>query len=420
MHPLRILFVTPYVPSRLRPRPFHFVKALAERGHRVVLVSAATSARELAEAAALTPLCERVHIIRVPRVRSLANCLRALATSEPLQAHFCRTPVMTAALRQTLSPTASGYDVIHIEHLRAALYGAELSGAPRIYDAVDCMTRLLRQTVARGPTWSSRAAARIDLQRTHRFERDLVGRFDRVLVTAAAEREALLDGTPPATADAVEGRMRILRNGVDLEYFAPQPVPRQAETLVFVGRMGYHANLAAAQNLVAQIMPRLWQRRPAARLVIVGADPPRSLRAMCAAAGPRVALTGYVADVRPFLAGATVSVNPLGYAVGVQNKILEAMAMGTPVVATSTACAALDVVREEQVLIADTSDELAAAAARLLDDPALAARIGAAGRRLVEDRYDWRAIGAELEAIYRDAMAERRAVPSAETTAAAQ
>jgi len=90
------------------------------------------------------------------------------------------------------------------------------------------------------------------------------------------------------------------------------------------------------------------------------------------------------------------------------------------VVATSTACAALDVVREEQVLIADSSDDFAAAAARLLDDPGLAARIGAAGRRFVEDRYYRRAIGAELEAIYREAMAERRAFLGAKTTADAR
>jgi len=413
MGPLRILFVTPYVPSRLRTRPFHLLKSLAERGHRIALVSAATSRRELADGAALRAVCERVQIVRVSRPRSLWNCCAALAASQPLQARFCQSPAMTTALHQTLS-SPGGFDVVHIEHLRAALYGNEIPALPRVYDAVDCMSRLFAQTAASGPTWSSRVAARIDLQRTRRFEPDLLRRFERILLTAPTEREALLELTPAAAGEP-SAAVRVLPNGVDLEYFTPLPEPREPATLVFVGRMAYHANLAAAQQLVTEIMPRLWARDAAIRLLIVGDDPPAALRRLVGRAGTRVELTGYVSDVRPYLARATVSVNPLRYTVGVQNKLLEAMAMATPVVATPAACTALAARSGEHLLIAEHSDDIAAAVRHLLGDPALARRLGEAGRRYVEAEHNWRRVAAELETIYREAIAAHVSAAPAQT-----
>jgi sugar transferase (PEP-CTERM/EpsH1 system associated) len=388
----------------LRPRPFHFLRSLAERGHRIDLVSAATSARELDDASTLASYCERVRVFSVSRARSLWSCVSGLPTAEPLQARYCLTPAMTDALRDALAPPAR-YDVLHVEHLRAALYGFEASGLPRVYDAVDCMSRLLQQTAAHGPTWSSRLTARLELERTRGFESTLMDRYDRVLLTAESEREALLALAGGTHTPERAARVRVVTNGVDLHYFAPTGAPRDPATLVFVGRMAYHANVVAARQLVTEVMPRLWSRHAAARLLIVGAEPPAALRSLAARAGTRIEVTGYVDDVRPYLARATLSISPLRYAVGVQNKVLEAMAMATPVVATSTACAALRAVSGEQLLVGDGAEALAAAAASLLDDAALARRVGDAGRRYVEAEHDWRAIAAELEAIYRDAIA---------------
>ena len=404
MRALRILFVTPYLPSRLRTRPFHLIKGLAACGHRVALVAAATTAEELADAAALDPYCEHVDAIRIPLARSLWSCARGMAGAAPLQARYCFSPAMTAAVRTALSPPGA-YDVLHVEHLRAALYGLAVAGLPRVYDAVDCMSRLLAQTASDGPTWSSRLTARAELARTRRFECALVRHFDRTLLTAGAERDALLALEAGPVRRAAAEHVRVLPNGVDLEYFSALDASRDPATLIFHGRMGYHANVAAARQLVAEIMPRIWARRPETRVLLVGTDPPAALRTLAEQAGPRVDVSGSVPDVRPYLARATVSVSPLGYAVGIQNKVLEAMAMATPVVATPAACAALCAVPGEHLLVADGADALAATVLRLLDDPALARRLGAGGRRYVEAHHDWRVVAAELEAIYRDAIA---------------
>lgn len=404
MRALRILFVTPYVPSRLRTRPFHLIKSLAARGHRVALVAAATSAGEFASASALEPYCESVQAVSIPLARSLWSCACGLAGAAPLQARYCVSPAMTALVRTAIAPRAT-YDVLHVEHLRAALYGLAAAGLPRVYDAVDCMSRLLGQTAADGPTYSSRLTARAELPRTRRFERALVRHFDRILFTAEAERDALLALAEPEGGAVPAERVRVLPNGVDLEYFTPLDTPRDSATLIFLGRLGYHANFAAGRHLVTEIMPRIWARRPEVRVLLVGADPPAALRALAATAGPRVEVTGYVPDVRPYLGGATVSVSPLGYAVGIQNKVLEAMAMATPVVATPAACAALRAVPGEHLLVAEDADAFAVSVLHLLDDPALARRLGVAGRGYVDAQHDWRAVARELEAIYCDAIA---------------
>ncbi len=173
---LRILFVTPYVPSRLRPRPYYFIRTLAELGHRVDVIAAATSASELAEAELLESASVRVCALRIPPARSAWSCARGILGAAPLQARYCQSPAMTAAVREALAERGN-YDVLHVEHLRASLYGLEATAIPRVYDAVDCMSRLHSQTASDGPTRGSRLAARAELGRTRAFERRLLQSF---------------------------------------------------------------------------------------------------------------------------------------------------------------------------------------------------------------------------------------------------
>lgn len=406
--PIRVLFVTPYVPSRLRTRPYHFIKHLAACGHKPTVFALALSHRDLEHAAELERYCERVETVPVPALRSLWNCVQALGTGAPLQARYAYTPAMTALLQRALAGAAP-CDVVHVEHLRAALFGLQLgTGAPCVFDAVDCISRLHAETLCNGTTPGSRFNARVDLQRTRRFERGLVDRFARVLISSAADRTALaqLAGSASTAAGA---RIQVLPNGVDLEYFQPDAAPRDAASLVFVGRMSYHANVTAVHHLVERVMPHVWARHPETTLAIVGASPSRSVRALAAAHSPRVRVTGTVDDVRPYLARATVSVSPLVYAVGIQNKVLEAMACATPVVTTPVAAAALQAVDGTHLLIADDAASFAERVVQLLDDATLRQRIGLGGRRYVETHHSWHAAARALEQTYREAIAAARA-----------
>jgi len=135
---------------------------------------------------------------------------------------------------------------------------------------------------------------------------------------------------------------------------------------------------------------------------LVGKDPPPALRDL--ARDPRVTITGTVPDVRPYVGRATAAVTPLRYGVGIQNKVLEAMALATPVISTPGTCRALQVEPEEHLLIGETAPELARHVVAVLADESLRSRLGSAGRKYVEQHHDWAAVAARLESIYRDTL----------------
>lgn len=398
--PLRILFVAPYVPSRLRPRPLHLMEQLLARGHSVSLLAIGM---ETADREALSELRSRgiaARVFGVSPIRSLGNCAVALGGDVPLQAAVHSS----AELRQAVTALADGFDVLHIEHLRAALSAPERISTPIVFDSVDSIGRLWELALEHAPRGLGAMLARLDLGRTHRFEARLTERFSRVLVSSQADRDHLANITPN-DVDSI----RIVRNGVDVEYFHPSSRRRDPATVVFVGRMSYHANIEAARRLLEGIVPRIWRHRPDVRVVIVGERPPRSLKALAHSLGPRVELTGYVPDVREFLAAATITVAPLVYAVGVQNKILEAMATETPVVCSPPALGGLQAVPGRDLVAAESDDDIARQALQLLSDLAMRETFGRAGRRCVAEHHSWSAAGDQLERIYRELLVREAA-----------
>jgi len=188
-------------------------------------------------------------------------------------------------------------------------------------------------------------------------------------------------------------------NGVDLDYFSFQPGRRDPNAIVFTGRLSYYVNADAATCFLEEIFPLVLARKPAARLTIVGPGPPRQLRT---SVPDNVVVTGYVPDLRPYLAQATVSVCPVRLAVGTQNKVIEALAMGTPVVATAQGCTGLAVQAGEHLLVADEPEHFADKVVQVLEDPALQSHLADNGRAYVETHHDWDVIVGQLENVYQE------------------
>ncbi len=396
---MNILFVVPYVPNLIRVRPYDLIRHLSARGHRVTVLTLWTNEQERADVEALRQHCHDVKALYLPRWRSLLNCLLALPTSMPLQAAYCWHP----KLKYQIPNTQHQFDVVHIEHLRGARYGLALkSEIPIVWDSVDSITHLFEQAAQQSQSLSNRLMTRLELGRTRRYEGWLVSQFDRVLVTSGKDKAALekisnLQSQIPNQQSAIE----VLPNGVDLEYFAPGNGTRQPGTVVFSGKMSYHANATAALYLANQVMPLVWAQRPDARLVIAGSRPTSAVRQLATNHGGRIEVTGYVPDLRKSLQQASVAVAPLLYGAGIQNKVLEAMACETPVVASPLAVSALSHLQAgTDSLVADTPKAYAEHILRLLSDDALRERMGAAGRHYVETYHDWNAIGEQLETIY--------------------
>lgn len=412
---MNILFVSAYVPSRIRVRPYSFIKALASRGHAITLVCGATSGDgdALHE---LRQLCRRVVAVKTGKARMVWNALRAVPGDLPFQAALnFGAPLLEAVQQEVRRCTEAGqpsYDVAHIEHLRASALAYALQTVPTVLDSVDSISLLFERALRGSPSRKSRAMALLDLARTRRYEANYTARYDEVLVSSPEDAWALRELARAASEPVAPEHIHVVPNGVDLEYFRPQAVERLPATLIFSGKMSYHANVAAALFLAQEIMPHIWARRPDVRVVIAGSAPTREVRAL--AADPRIAVTGYVDDLRPYLAQATVAISPLRYAVGIQNKVLEAMAMGIPVVTARQVARALQAQEGVDLLFAQESPEYAQTILTLLEDAALRARLGQAGRQYVERYHDWNSAAAHLEEIY------AAAVGTAQHTAARQ
>lgn len=393
---MRILFISPYIPSLVRVRPYNIIKHLAWRGNEITLLALVPPGEDTTSLVDLKNWCQQIELITLPRWRTLWNGVQALPGHTPFQAAYSRSPEMQALVARTLKSTK--FDVIHVEHLRGAELSPKQNGTPIVFDSVDSISLLFEKTLHAGPSWRSRLKARLDLERTRSFESQLAKRYARVLVTSPQDKESLvgLTGQPQANT-----RISVLPNGVDLAYFSPLPLPRDPATLVFSGKMSYHANEAAAIDLITGVMPRIWAQLPNTQLKIVGKDPSSILLAL--AEDRRITVTGTVPDMRPHLAQATISVLPIRYGVGIQNKVLEAMAMETPVITTSQPMASLKAKPGQDLLVADPPADIAAAALSLLRNEQRRRQIGSAGRRYVETHHDWNATAQNLESIYRDA-----------------
>jgi polysaccharide biosynthesis protein PslH len=230
-------------------------------------------------------------------------------------------------------------------------------------------------------------------------------RFDQVVVTSPDDAEALSALAPSAP-------ITVIPNGVDLSYCRQQGEPAEPRTIVFSGKMSYHANVTAALYFVREVLPRIRATDPGARFRIVGSDPPEIVRRL-AVSDPLIEVTGYLPDLRPAIGAGTVAICPVTVKVGIQNKILEAMALGVPVVASTQGAAGLLAAPGEDLLVGDGPDELAQHVLRLLRDPTERQRLVRSGRRYVERHHRWESAASILEDLYVSALADRRALAPA-------
>ena len=391
-----ILFLAhrvPYPPDRGdKMRSFHMLKHLAERA-TVHLGCFADSADDATHAEALQPTVGRLHVeLRPARLPAMAG---GLLTGAPLSVAAFRSSTMRSFVDETLA--AAPVETIFAFSGQMARFVPEaLDGRRFLMDFVDMDSAKFAAYAAqkRGPTgWLHAREAR----RLAAFERGVAARADASILVSAAEAALFARGAPQAKVAVVE-------NGVDLDRydpaFAAAPEAGAGPLIVFTGQMDYRPNIEAVTIFAEQAMPLIRAQRPDARFAIVGRDPVAAVRRLAGAdAGGGVIVTGTVPDVRGWLAAAHVVVAPLRLARGIQNKLLEAMAMARAVVASPAAFEGIDAVPGRDLLVADGARAEADAVLALLADPPRAARMGAAARARVEERYGWGARLAALDAL---------------------
>jgi polysaccharide biosynthesis protein PslH len=428
---MNILFVVPYVPDLIRVRSYNLIRSLSKRGHRITIVTLWENEKEFEAMNCLKEMGFTVYGLPLKKWHSFLNCLLALPTRRPLQSVYCWSPDLGRLLTRILDESVgeSRFDIIHVEHLRGspyALFLNKLKAAnsfqpPIVWDSVDCISYLFQQSALQNRKLQGRLISLFDLSRTKSYEGFLLSQFDHTLITTAIDRDAILElhkryrllilekgnqKRAPAINDLPP--VSLIPNGVDLNYFTPKEEERKPDTILFSGKMSYHANITAAHFLVKEIMPLIWAKRPQVKLIIAGKDPPPDILALQSHNHPNILITGTVPDIRPYLRCATVAVIPLIYGAGSQLKVLEAMACATPIVATSKAISALSVEAGQDLLIADDAEGIASRVLETLSDAERQKKLGQAGRSYVEKNHDWEKIAAKLEDIYAQVIESKK------------
>lgn len=429
---MKILFIVPYTPNLIRVRAYQLLASLVQRQHQVTLATLWTTEEERADLLKLVQAGIRVVAHGAPVWRSLVNVVAALPTRTPLQAVYSWQPALAQSIHRLLQ--TEPFDVVHVEHLRGARYGLYVQSLQRtakapipvVWDSVDCISHLFQQAAQASRSRKGRLLTQLDLKRTQRYEGRLVHQFDAVMVTSPTDQRALMALAQAAVASAASNpsqpapmssssyaHLHVLPNGVDLAYFTPNDKGRAPATVVFSGKMSYHANVTGALHLVNDIMPQVWAQRADVKVCITGKDPAPAVQALATqhtATGyaDRVQITGTVADLRPYLQQATVAAAPIPYGAGIQNKVLEAMACAAPVVASPQASSALQTQAGRDLLVADNAAGFAANLLQLLDQPAERSALGQAGRAYVEQFHSWDAVAAQLETIYATVIQKKR------------
>lgn len=380
---MKLFVLVPRFPFPLdkgdRLRAYHQVRELARR-HEVVLCALSHTPVGAAQRAALEQLGLRLEVVRLGALESAWGVARALVGGLPLQVGYFFSERARGRVLELLEQTRPACVLVQL--VRAAEYLRDLP-VPKVLDYMDAFSWGLEQRAAHAGLLAP--LLRFEARRLRRYERAVAPAFTACTVICAVDREQLT--ASQATA------LHVVGNGVDLELFQPRPARRDVE-LLFVGNMAYEPNVLAAERLVREVLPRVRQTHPA-RVLIAGTRPTWRVRRL---AGAGVTVSGWVDDVAACYARAQVFVAPMPVGTGLQNKLLQAMAMELPCVTSLAARRALGA-GEAQMHAADDVPGVAAHVLALLADPHAARELGQRGAAFVRQRHAWADAAEQLERV---------------------
>jgi sugar transferase (PEP-CTERM/EpsH1 system associated) len=408
---VKVLFLTPQVPYPPQQgaalRNWGFISGLATR-HEVAVLSFLAPRQSVPAFSGQVPqpddplgmVC-RIETVPFP-VRTFRDRLYdMLTTRQPDMALRLVSEAYSRRLADWLADEC--FDVLQIGGIEMAPYlDVARSARPQprlVFDNLNCEYLLQKRaflTDLRAPLrWPGAAYSFVQWQRLRRYEAQVCRAADQVLAVSDVDAAMLQELVPGLDVTVVP-------NGVDTLTYRPEFTglePRMPEkALVFTGTMDFRPNVDAVLWFARQVLPRVRTEMPGVRFFVVGQRPHRRLDSL--QSDPAITLTGWVRDPRPYIAQAAVYVAPLRIGGGTRLKLLEAMAMGKPVVATSLGAEGYPVTDGRELLLADTPEDFATTVLGLLRAPERRAELGQAGRRFVEQQYDWRAIVPRLEAVY--------------------
>jgi glycosyltransferase involved in cell wall biosynthesis len=391
-----VLFLSQILPYPLdagaKVRGYYMLRHLARR-HAVTLVSFVRPTDPENAIAHLARFCESVETvpIRRSRVRDAVAFLASLVLRQPALIARDRSRAYRARVQYLCDETR--FDAIHVDQIKAAQHLEGIAAAtPRLIDKHNVFHEMIEQLARLSPSRVRRLLLARESRAMRAYESRVCRTYNEILaVTAydAAQLSELIDGARPVTAIPI---------CVDPSEIRPCTPMADTRELVYVGGMNYPPNYDAACWFLTEILPLIRREAPDVRVRLIGARSDTLRR--FAAGDDRVIVPGYIDDITPYLAGATAFIVPLRAGSGMRVKIIQAMARAVPVVSTRLGALGIDAEHDRDILLADEPGEFANQTVRLLHDLPLRRRLCDNGRRLVEERYDWRRRYEEVEPVY--------------------
>jgi polysaccharide biosynthesis protein PslH len=404
---MKILTITDTIPYPMvsgdRIRTYNLLRRIAEQ-EEVWLAALLEAPDDNEGVSHLRSFCQGVEVAYVPRrspVMHVPGLLRYAIQGRPLELKFRHSPELVQKVHELVTTVRP--DIVEIIHSEMALYLETLPVQAQRRHVLTLQNIAFHQydrifrTERRLPV---KARAFLHSRMMRVWEPRYAARFDRCIAVSAVDRDLLLDANPRA-------RVRVVPNGVDVAQYQPLPAPIAAlsgaspPSLLFIGKMSYPPCADAVLFFCEEVLPLIRRALGKVEMWIVGREPPPEVVRL---EGDGVHVTGWVDEVEPYYRQSTLCVVPLRAGGGTRLKVLEAMALGRPVVSTRIGCEGLDVVDGQHLLIADDAVAFAEQTIRLLTDRALYERVAAAARSLVVRNYDWEAIASRQLEVYTEAL----------------
>ncbi|WP_046113034.1 TIGR03087 family PEP-CTERM/XrtA system glycosyltransferase [Aquincola tertiaricarbonis] len=402
----------PYPPNKGdKVRSYHVLKHLLA-GHRVFLGTFVDDPDDQQHVPTLQALCADLCAVPLNPTTAKLRSLAALADDQSLTLRYYRNTRLDAWVREVCRREA--IDAVIVFSSSMAPYTRHAAGVPVLVDLVDVDSAKWTEYALSRP-WPLSWLYRREGERLLAYEREIAATAHSTFLVTEKEADLFRRLAPECAA-----RVHAAGNGVNADFFSPDgqwasPYAAGELPVVFTGAMDYWPNVDAVVWFATEALPALRQRWPALRFHIVGRSPTPAVQAL---AGEGVSVSGTVPDVRPYLQHALAVVAPLRLARGVQNKVLEAMAMARPVVCAASCAEAIAARHDQDLLAAEQAADYVAQLTRLLEAPTLARQLGEAGRRFVLTRYAWAAQLAPLDRLLSEAMQARAPGARAEVVAA--
>jgi len=378
---MKILFVChrfPFPPNEGgKIRAFNMITHL-QQNHEVTVASLVESKTEQAEVSGIQPYCHQYIAQRMNRPLAWLKAVLCLLTFIPSSMGYFYSWKLGKKIKHLIKQNQ--YDLIVVHCSSVAHFVLSAKSTPKILDFCD-MDSQKWLIYAKHKPFPLSVAYWLEGIKLQRAEKLLARKFDSSSVATAFELETL--------ESFRSGKHSFcFPNGVDTEYFSPSEREYDVNTICFIGKMNYYPNEKCMLEFSEQVFPQLRKKYPQLKLCIVGSNPTEKILALAEREG--IEVTGRVADVRPYVQRSVLSVVPLTIARGTQNKILESMAMGVPVVCSGVAARGIDALPEEHVLVADGVAEYVNQIARIIENPEERTRLSVSGRKRMLSHHSWK------------------------------